>query len=52
MGTHNISLYKVDKNYTSCNLKTIELHECTLIGVGVVIRSNMVIPFLLVIALV
>ena len=27
MGTHNICLYKeVDKNFTGCNLKTMELH--------------------------
>ena len=27
MGTHNICLYKVDKKYTGCNLKTVELLE-------------------------
>ena len=43
MGTHNICLYKeVDKNYTGCNLKTMELLDCALIGACVVIRSNMV----------
>ena len=43
MSTHNIYFYKeVDKNYTGCNLKTTELLECVLIGVCVVIRSNMV----------
>ena len=39
MGTHNIYLLKeVDKNYTSCNLKTTELLDCALIGVYAVIR--------------
>ena len=43
MGTHNICLYKeIDKKYTGCNLKTTELLDCVLIGVCVVIRSNMV----------
>ena len=43
MGTHNICLYfEVDKNYTGCNLKTMELLDCTLIGVCVIITSNMV----------
>ena len=37
MGTHNIFLYKdVDEKYTGCNLKTIELLDCS------VNRSNMV----------
>ena len=45
---HNIYLYKeVDKKYTGCNLKTIELlHcalDCALIGVCAVTRLNMVI---------
>ena len=40
MGTYNICLYKVDKNYTSCNTKTTELLDRVLIGVCVVIRSN------------
>ena len=41
MGTHNICLYKeVDKKYMSYNLKTMELLDCALIGVCVVIRSN------------
>ena len=44
MSTHNICLYKgVDKKYTGCNLKTTELLDCVLIGVCVVIRSNMVL---------
>ena len=44
MSTHNICLYKeVDKKYTGCNLKTTELLDYALIGVCVVIRSNMVI---------
>ena len=43
MRTHNICLYKkVNKKYTDCNLKTTEFHECALIGVCVVIRSNTV----------
>ena len=43
MGTHNICLYKeVDKNYTGCNLKTMKLLDCALIGVCVVIRLNTV----------
>ena len=42
MGTDNICLYKVDKKYTGCNLKTTELLDCVLIGVCMVIRSNMV----------
>ena len=42
MGTHNICLYKVDKKYTGCNMKTTELLDCALIGC-VVIRSNTVI---------
>ena len=43
MRTHNICLYKkVNKMYTGCNLKTTEFHECALIGVCAVIRSNMV----------
>ena len=44
MGTHNICLYKeVDKNYTGCNLKTMQLLDCALIGVCAVIRWNMVV---------
>ena len=44
MGTHNICLYKeVDKKYTGCNLKTMELLDCVLIGVFEVIRSNTVV---------
>ena len=43
MSTHNICLYdKVDKKYTGCNMKTMELLDCALIGVCAVIRSNMV----------
>ena len=46
MGTHNIWLYKeVDKKFTGCNLKTMELLDCGLIGVCVVIRSNTVCIF-------
>ena len=42
MRTHNICLYKkVNKKYTGCN-KTMEFHECALIGVCAVIRSNTV----------
>ena len=45
MRTHNICLYKkVNKKYTGCNLKTTEFHECALIGVCAVIRSNTVAP--------
>ena len=41
--THNICLYKkVNKKYIGCNLKTTEFHECALIGVCAVIRSNTV----------
>ena len=43
MGTHNICLNKgVDKKYTGCNLKTMELNYCALIGVCAVIRLNTV----------
>ena len=43
MSNHNICLYKeVKKKYTGCNLKTTEFLDCALIGVCVVIRSNMV----------
>ena len=43
MRTHNICLYnKVNKKYTGCNLKATEFHECALIGVCAVIRSNTV----------
>ena len=42
MRTHNICLYKkVNKKDTGCN-KTTEFHECALIGVCAVIRSNTV----------
>ena len=45
MRTHNICLYKkVNKKYTGCN-KTMEFHECALIGVCAVIRSNTVLCF-------
>ena len=41
--THNICLYReVDKKYTGCNLKTMELLDYALIGVFAVIRSNTV----------
>ena len=44
MGTHNICFYKeVDKKYTGCNLKTMELLNCALIGICAVIRSSMVL---------
>ena len=33
--------------YTGCNLKTTEFHECALIGVCAVIRSNTVYIFFL-----
>ena len=36
---------EVDKKYTGCCLKTIELLDCALIGVCVVIRSNTVLFF-------
>ena len=43
-GTHNICLFEeVDKKYTCCNLKTMELLDCALIGVCAVARSNMVV---------
>ena len=46
--THNLCLYKkVNKKYTGCNLKTTEFHECALIGVCAVIRSNTVCRYLL-----
>ena len=28
MGPHNICLYRIDKKYTGCNLKTMELLDC------------------------
>ena len=44
MGTHNICLYtEKDKKYTGCNLKTMELLDCALIGVCAEIRLNTVI---------
>ena len=36
---------EVDKKYTGCNLKTMELLDCALIGVCVVIRVNMIFIF-------
>ena len=43
MGTHNICLYKeVNKEYTGCNLNTVELLDCALTGLCAVIRSNTV----------
>ena len=39
VGTHNLYLYKeVDKKYTGCNLKTIDLLDCELIGICAIIR--------------
>ena len=44
MGTHNLCLYnEVDKKYTGCNVKTMELLDSALIGWWVVIRLNMVL---------
>ena len=49
MSTHNICLYKeVKKKYTGCNLKTMELLDCALIGVCLVIRSNTLCQYFLV----
>ena len=46
MGTRNICLYKeADKKYTGCNLKTMKLLDCALIGVCAVIRLNTVCFF-------
>ena len=45
MGTHNICLHKLGKKYTGCNLKTLELLDCVLIGVCAVIRLNRVICY-------
>ena len=46
MGAHNIRLCKeADKKYTGCNLKTMELLDCALIGVCAVIRSNTVVLY-------
>ena len=43
MSTYNICIYKeVDIKYTGCNLKTMELLDCALIGVCAVIMSNTV----------
>ena len=42
IGTHKICLYKVDKKDSGCNLKSMELLDCALIGVYAVIRSNTV----------
>ena len=48
MGTHNICLYKeVDKKYTGCSLKTMELLDSALIGVCAVIRSSAQEAFIL-----
>ena len=41
MGTTTY-VYKVDKKYTGCNLKTTELLDCALIGVCAVISLNTV----------
>ena len=44
MCTHNICLYKeVDKKYTGCNLKTMELLDYALKGVCAVISLNTVV---------
>ena len=40
MGIHNICLYKEDKKYNDCNLKTTQLLDSALIGVLAVIRLN------------
>ena len=38
IGTHNIRLYKeVNKKYTDCSLKTMELLDCVLTGVSAVL---------------
>ena len=42
MSTYNICLYKKDKKFTGCNLKTTELLDSALLAVCEVIRSNMV----------
>ena len=43
MSTHSICFYKVvEKEYSSWNLKTMELLDCVLIGVCAVLRSNTV----------
>ena len=39
MGTHNICLYR--QKYIGCNLETKKLLDCVLIGLCVVIRSNL-----------
>ena len=41
MGTHDTCLYKEVK-YTGCNLKTMKLLVCALIGICAVIRLNTV----------
>ena len=44
IGTHNICFYKnINKKYTGCNLTETGLHDCALIGVCAVIRSNTVL---------
>ena len=41
MSTNNICFYKEgDKRTRGCNLKTTKLHDCAIIGVCAVIRSN------------
>ena len=53
MGTQNMCLYKeVDKTYTGCNLKTMELLDCALTGVCAVIRLNTVPSFYQVVGLI
>ena len=46
MSIHNICLHEqVDKKYTGCNLKTVELLDCVLIRVCAVIRLNTIYSF-------
>ena len=44
MGIHIICLYIVGKKYTGCNLKTMELFDCVLIGLCAVIRVHIHTP--------
>ena len=44
MSPHNICFYKeVERKYTYCKVKTMELLDCALTGVCAVIRSNTVL---------
>ena len=43
ISTHSICLYKVDKKYTGCNLKTTNLLDCALMEVCAVIRLNTIL---------